>query len=236
MTEPAPKAGRALLAVGSVLLTLGLVLGGVALALDVVRGGAATGDETTPGDTTPAASASSLAGDDGGPETSTTTGTLTPGESTTGTTAPGGGPESTATSVPSGSTTSTMTPPTLSTDELAARLAAAAAAAGFPVLGSNDPQWELVSVDAGTSGAKPYVATSYERGSDYFSTSQEAVAGFPEVPNTKPVTVHGLQGDILDMGHVVVIRWVENGTAIIFNTSLGADEALAVAETLRPIR
>lgn len=234
--------GKTVLAVGLVLLTLGLVLGGVAFALGSTPatqptdggadGGADTGTTATSGPQT---------GGDGATDTSpTATATSAPGQETTDTTTtPGVTDETGGTSDTgsSGSTPSTVTPTTTATpDQLEARLDSAAASVGFTVLGTTDTDWRLVSVDSRTTANGPYVATSYQRGTAYFSTSQERATPFPPVPNTVAVMVHGGQGDLLDMGHVVVIRWVEGGTNIIFSTNLPSAEALAQAEALRPVR
>lgn len=229
--------GRSLLAAGLVILTLGLVLGGVALALGltVTAGGTTVGTADGTGDTTTATSAPVENGDDG-PDTSTTTGATAPGQETTDTTGAPGGPGDTSAPGATDTTPSTMTPPTASPSELAARLAQAAASADFPVLGVPGTDWKLVSVDSGKSSHGPYVANSYERGSTYFSTSQERAASFPEVPNTVAVTVRGLQGDVLDLGHIVVVRWTEEGTNVIFSTNLPRADALAQVEALQPIR
>lgn len=226
--------GRAFLATGLVLVTLGLVLAGIAYAL-----GTTSGAETANGGTTGGTATTS--GSDTSSPTSTdvsapTTDATTPGPETTG---PSGGTDSTNDTTTPGSsdtTASTATPTTASPGELPARLAAAAASVGFTLLGTTDPEWKLVSVDSASTANGPYVATSYERGSAYFSTSQERATPFPVVPNTVAVPIHGRQGDLLDLGHVVVIRWVEGETNIIFNTNLPREEALAQAEALQPIR
>lgn len=228
--------GRALLAAGSVLLILGLILAAVVLALEITSTETGSG---TGGDATTTATSTAASGDDGpatttDAATNTTTDAPAPGQDTTATTGAPTGPGGT---VPGGSAaTSLTTPPAASPDELAARLAAAAAAAGFSILGVSDPDWELATVDAGNTQQGPYVATSYERGTAYLTTSQERSATFPEVPNTVTVTVRGHQGDLLDMGHVVVIRWAEGETSIIFSTNLPRADALAQANALEPIR
>lgn len=209
-------------------LTLGLVLGGVALALGPTGTGGTAGGA---GDTAVATTAPETNGD--GPDASSTTAAITPGRETTDST---GGPGGTSAPGVADTTPSTLTPTTASPSELAARLTDAAASAGFLVLGVAGTDWKLVSVDSGKLGQRPYVATSYERGSTYFSTSQERASSFPEVPNTVAVTVRGLQGDLLDLGHVVVVRWTEEGTNVIFSTNLPRTDALAQVEALRPIR
>ncbi|MHB1345184.1 MAG: hypothetical protein ACYCX3_12625 [Thermoleophilia bacterium] len=220
--------GTSLLATGLVLLTLGLVLGGVALALHL------TSDTGTDAATT--ATTGAPTGGDSEPDTSVlTTNSTTPEQGTTSTSDAANGPGDTGGPSTSG-TTSPIPPAAASSDDLEIRLTAAAAAAGFPVLGTADADWKLASVDSNTTANGRYVAITYERGSTYFSTNQEPSTAFPEVPNTVAVLIRGKQGDLLDLGHVVVIRWVEGETNMIFSTNLPSEDALARAESLQPIR
>ncbi len=229
--------GKSLLATGLVLLTLGLVLGGIALALHLTSGTDTAGTAGTAGtDATTTATTGPPAGGDSEPDTSVpTTDATTPEQGTTSTSGAASGPDDTGGPDTSG-TTSPKPPAAASSDDLAIRLTAAAASAGFPVLGTADADWKLVSVDSNTTSNGRYVAITYERGSTYFSTNQERSTPFPEVPNTVAVLIRGKQGDLLDLGHVVVIRWLEGETNMIFSTNLPSADALARAESLEPIR
>ncbi|MHB8867928.1 MAG: hypothetical protein ACYC6T_15280 [Thermoleophilia bacterium] len=224
--------GKSLLATGLVLLTLGLVLGGIALALQLTGGTDAAGTDATTTGTTRTTGAPN---GDSEPGTSVLTTNVTTPEQGATSTSGANGPSDTGSEGTSG-TTSPTPPAAASPDDLEIRLTAAAAAAGFPVLGTPDGDWKLASVDSNTTANGRYVAITYERGSTYFSTNQEPSTPFPEVPNTAAVLIRGKQGDLLDLGHVVVIRWVEGETNMIFSTNLPSEDALARAESLQPIR
>jgi len=222
--------GKSLLATGLVLLTLGLVLGGIALALHLT-----TNTDTASTDATTTGTTGAQDGDSEPGTSVLTTNVTTPEQGTTSTSGAANGPSDTGSEGTSG-TTSPIPPAAASSDDLEIRLTAAAAAAGFPVLGTADADWKLASVDSNTTANGRYVAITYERGSTYFSTNQEPSTPFPEVPNTVAVPIRGKQGDLLDLGHVVVIRWVEGETNMIFSTNLSNEDALARAESLQPIR
>jgi len=232
-------------AAGSILIVIGLVLGGVAWALG--PSSAATGgvDDTsttitaegptvsTSGDPTETTTQTgSTDGTDGGGDDSndgTTSDTTTPGPAPT---TDGAGATSTTLA---GAPPTTIASAPANTD-LSTKLATAARGAGFTVLGSSSSDWRLASVDSGTTSQGPYVATSYIRGTEYFSTSQEKGTSYPPMANTEAVTVRGQKGDLLDLGHVVVIRWIDGATSIIFSSNLKRDDALKMADSLAPVQ
>jgi len=223
-------------AAGAILIVIGVVLAGIAWAL-----GPSSATTSDPGDTSTTVSTDGTTDTTGGDTTQTT---AEPG-STGGTTGDTTSNTTTARSAPTTdgagatSTTSDEIPTTTSTPantDLSSELASAARTTGFTVLGSSSSGWRLASVDSGTTGQGPYVATSYIRGTDYFSTSQEKGTQYPPMANTESVTVRGQKGDLLDMGHVVVIRWIDNGTSIIFSSNLKRDDALVMADSLAPVQ
>jgi hypothetical protein len=172
------------------------------------------------------------------PSTSATvTSTTSPVDtgSTTSTTTPSpSNPPTTLTSVPA-----TTVPGTPTTIDLSAetyrRLREAADAARFAVVAPSDGAWVLVSLDTARTDRAVYVATSYRRGSDFATIYQEQAASYPEVPDSTPITIRGAEGRLLDMGGIVLVRWVEADTAVTLSTDLSKDLALALIEAMRPI-
>jgi hypothetical protein len=141
----------------------------------------------------------------------------------------------TTTATVSSTTTAAGTAPTSLGPESDTRLVEAAETAGFSVLAPADTAWALVSVDAARTDQRTYVATSYQRGPDFLTISQERATSYPEVPNTTPVTVRGVDGGLLDLGSVVVVRWIEGDTSLTLSTNLRKGVALTVIEALRTI-
>ncbi len=218
------------------------MLGGVAWALgpsSATTGGAddtttVTAEATT---TVGSADATGTTTQPGSTDTTYGAGNDSTGGTISDTTAPGPTPTTdgagpTSTTLAGGPTT-TLTP---ANTDLSTKLAGAVRVAGFTVLGSSNPAWRLATVDYGTTSQGPYVATLYIRGTEYFSTSQERGTSYPPMANTESVTVRGQKGDMLDLGHVVVIRWIDGATSAIFSSNLKRDDALKMADSLAPVR
>jgi hypothetical protein len=142
-----------------------------------------------------------------------------------------GPPTSVATLPPAPGVTTTIG---LSADTYS-RLLEAATSARFAVLAPSDGTWILASVDSARTDRAVYVATSYQHAGDFVTINQERATSYPDVPNSAPVIVRAVEGRLLDLGTILVVRWVEGDTALTVSTNLSRDAALALIESLRPI-
>jgi hypothetical protein len=127
---------------------------------------------------------------------------------------------------------------TLTTIEPAAldgRLAQIAATVGFTILGLTAPDWELAAVDTQTQGGESFAAVSYVRGTDYVTITQQKVATPPTLPGAQPTTIRGQAGTLALMNPVVLLRWQEQGVAILLTTNLPRDAALSLTDRLGPV-
>ena len=140
----------------------------------------------------------------------------------------------TSTPVTSGATPAA----TLTTIEPAAlddRLAQIAATVGFTILGLKAPDWKLAAVDTQTQGGELFAAVSYAHGTDYVTITQEKMATPPTLPGAQPLTIRGQTGTLAPMNPVVLLRWQEQGVAILLTTTLPRDAALSLTERLEPV-
>lgn len=129
--------------------------------------------------------------------------------------------------------------PTLTTaagQTLEDRLLSTAAAAGFVVFALDQPGWRITALDAGGSGSSAYLTLAYENGEDYINLSQSPSGARPSLADAEPVTLRGLSGELAEMRPVLLLRWDEEGTGLLFSTDLSRDRALALAERLQPLR
>lgn len=115
------------------------------------------------------------------------------------------------------------------------RLPQIAATVGFTVLGLKAPGWKLAAVDTQTQSGESFAAVSYTRGSNYVTITQEKMGTPPTLPGAQPTTIRGQAGTLALMNPVVLLRWQEQGVAILLTTNLPRDAALSLTERLEPV-
>ncbi len=142
-------------------------------------------------------------------------------------------------STPPNTTSPGATPAvTLTTIEPAAlpgRLAQIAATVGFTILGLKAPSWELAAVDTQTQAGESFAAVNYVRGADYVTITQQKTATPPTLLGAQPTTIRGQAGTLALMNPVVLLRWQEQGVAILLSTNLPRDAALSLTDRLEPV-
>ena len=212
--------GRRLLIAGAATLTVGVVV--LVAALTWAGGGTTvTSASTTSTElnlgTAPGATFPSIVG----------------GDETTGTPSVTGPSSETTSSETTG--TATATPGANVAGQNDARLRSLAGELGFTVFALEDPAWQLDQLTSGQTPSAAYVAMVYRKGLQYVSVSQEPREQAPTVPNSERVTVHGIDASLVDMESVVLLSWLEQGTAVTVSTDVSRAEALALADRLRPI-
>ena len=137
-----------------------------------------------------------------------------------------------------GTTPSASPAVTLTTIEPAAlqgRLAQIAATVGFTILGLKAPGWKLAAVDTQTQGGESFAAVSYVRGSSYVTITQQRMATPPTHPGAEPTTIRGQAGTLALMNPVVLLRWQEQGVAMMLTTNLPREAALSLTDQLEPV-
>jgi hypothetical protein len=148
-------------------------------------------------------------------------------------------PDATSSATGATETTSSAPPPvtltTIAAGALPGRLKQTAATVGFTVLGLKAPGWELTAVDTQAQAGESFAAVSYVRGYDYVTITQEKTATPATLPGAEPTTIRGQPGTLALMNPVVLLRWQEQGVAMMLTTNLARDAALSLAERLEPV-
>jgi hypothetical protein len=148
-------------------------------------------------------------------------------------------PNATSPATAAPATTPTAPPAvTLTTIQPAAlggRLAQIAATTGFTILGLKAPGWKLAAVDTQAQGGESFAAVSYVQGANYVTITQEKMATPPTLPGAQPITIRKQAGTLAQMNPVVLLRWQEEGVAILLTTNLPRDRALSLTDRLEPV-
>lgn len=134
-----------------------------------------------------------------------------------------------------GGSSPAVTLTTIAPAALPGRLAQTAATVGFTILGLKGPGWKLAAVDTRTTGEESFAALSYTRGVDYVTITQQKTATPPTLPGAQPTTIRGQAGTLALMNPVVLLRWQEQGVAILLSTNLPRDAALSLTDRLQPV-
>ena len=132
-------------------------------------------------------------------------------------------------------TSPAVTLTTIAPAALPGRLKQIASNVGFTILGLKAAGWKLAAVDSQTEAGEPFAAVNYTRGGDYVTITQQKTATPPTLPGAQPTTIRGQAGALALMNPVVLLRWQEQGVAILLTTSLPEDAALALAGRLEPV-
>ena len=90
-------------------------------------------------------------------------------------------------------------------------------------------------MDTQAQAGESFAAVSYVRGSDYVTITQEKTATPATLPGAEPTTIRGQAGTLALMNPVVLLRWQEQGVAMMLTTNLARDAALSLADHLEPV-
>lgn len=145
-------------------------------------------------------------------------------------------PDASDSSSRSSETTAGATLTTAVARSLEERFLATAPSAGFVVFTLDEPGWRMTALDAGGQGASAYLTVAWENGEDYVNLSQSPSGARPSLANASPIEFRGLEGEIYQMAPVLLLRWDEQDTGLLFSTDLPRREGLALVERLQPLR